>query len=153
MTDNMKPVRCGCGGKAEAYEIHFWGKCYVCECMECGVTTKPMDTEAEAVQAWNRAMGAKDINVPDKERMAKMEWIPFTQRELTEEEREIYPEGGFVFTCQLPKDGEEILITNGKYVWVDTFYNDGECYFEVIDDVDDFTGYAWMPMPEPYKGK
>ena len=52
----MKPVRCGCGGKAEAYEIHFWGKCYVCECTECGLTTKPKDTEAEAIEAWNTAM-------------------------------------------------------------------------------------------------
>ena len=59
----MKLVRCGCGGKAEAYEIHFWGKCYVCECTECGLTTKPKDTEAEAIEAWNTAMGQRTAKV------------------------------------------------------------------------------------------
>lgn len=66
MTDELKPVRCGCGGEAEVGEVHFWGRCYTVQCSECGIETKPQNTEAEAVTAWNRAMGAKDINVPRK---------------------------------------------------------------------------------------
>lgn len=72
MTDEMKPVRCGCGGEAVIYVTHWWGKCYVCECEECGTVSRPCNTEAEAVEAWNRAMGATDTNVGDKERTAKV---------------------------------------------------------------------------------
>lgn len=61
MTDELKPVRCGCGGEAVIYVTHWWGKCYVCECEECGTASRPCNTEAEAVKAWNRAMGA-DVN-------------------------------------------------------------------------------------------
>ena len=63
MSEELKPVRCGCGGKAVIYVTHWWGKCYVCECEECGTTTKPCDTEAEAVEAWNRAMGERTAKV------------------------------------------------------------------------------------------
>lgn len=78
------------------------------------------------------------------------QWIPFTMREPTEEEREMFPDWDFVFDCQLPESGEDVLLTDGKYVWEDTFYNDDGCYFEKADDID-FQGYAWMPMPDPYK--
>ena len=61
MTDELKPVKCGCGGEAVIYVTHWWGKCYVCECDECGTASRPCTTEAEAVEAWNRAMGA-DVN-------------------------------------------------------------------------------------------
>ena len=77
-------------------------------------------------------------------------WIPFTFREPTEEERECWPEYDFVFTCRLPEDGEVVLLSNGKYVWEDTFHNDDGCYFENADDIEDWDDYAWMPMPGPY---
>lgn len=80
-------------------------------------------------------------------------WIPFTTRELTEEEREENPEYDYIFTCKLPADGETVLLTNGKYVWEDTFTNDDYCSFDKADDIEDFDGYAWMKMPEPYKGE
>ena len=80
------------------------------------------------------------------------EWIPFTMRELTDEEREENPEWDWVFTCKLPADGETVLLTNGKYVWEDMFCCDDGCYFDKADDIEDYDGYAWMPMPEPYRG-
>ena len=43
-----------CGGEANIYQMHFWGTTYTCECSNCGIETKPMDTEAEAIEAWNR---------------------------------------------------------------------------------------------------
>ena len=58
MTNELKPVRCGCGGEAVVYVTHWWGKCYVCQCDDCGMSTKPCDTEAEAITAWNKAMSA-----------------------------------------------------------------------------------------------
>jgi hypothetical protein len=60
MTDELKPVRCGCGGEAGCFMTHYWGKCFTVQCLECGIETKPYDTEAEAVQAWNRAMGSAE---------------------------------------------------------------------------------------------
>ena len=58
-----EPVRCGCGGEAVIYVTHWWGKCYVCECEECGTESRPCDTEAEAIEAWNRAMGERTAKV------------------------------------------------------------------------------------------
>lgn len=81
---------------------------------------------------------------------AEAEWIPFKKRPLTDEEKQEYPDWTYIFDCPLPDDEEEILLSNGKYVWTDTFINDGECYLDGGDDIDD--GMAWMPLPKPYKG-
>lgn len=78
------------------------------------------------------------------------EWILFKKRPLTDEEKQEYPDWTYIFDCPLPDDEEEILLSNGKYVWTDTFINDGECYLDGGDDIDD--GMAWMPLPKPYKG-
>ena len=75
-------------------------------------------------------------------------WIPFKKRPMTDEEREEYPDWAYIFDCPLPEDEEEILLTNGVHVWTDTFINDGECYLDGGDDIDD--DMAWMPMPKPY---
>ena len=77
-------------------------------------------------------------------------WILFKKRPLTDEEREEYPDWAYIFDCPLPEDEEEILLTNGFHVWTDTFINDGGCYLDGGDDIDE--GMAWMPMPKPYKG-
>ena len=61
MTDEMvtnchqlKP--CGCGGEAKVEE--WVGRWYVrCQKSNCLISTKNCDTEAEAIEAWNRAMG------------------------------------------------------------------------------------------------
>ena len=84
MTDKLTPVRCGCGGEAQVRDYSRFGGAFILvECERCGTQTDLYPTEAEAIQAWNRAMGAKDINVPnkfatdtnvgDKERTAKVE--------------------------------------------------------------------------------
>lgn len=78
-------------------------------------------------------------------------WIPFTRRPMTEEEQRDYPNCTFIFDCVLPGDGEEILVSNGRFVWMDTFCNDIDgCYLDGGDDIDE--DMAWMPLPEPYKG-
>ena len=55
---------------------------------------------------------------------------------------------------RLPDYNEEVLITNGKYVTIDTRYflentEDGEAYTWDINGWDDVI--AWKPLPEPYK--
>ena len=63
MTNELTPVHCGCGGEAFSGEVRFWGRCYTVQCSECGIETKPHPTEAEAVTAWNRAMGERTAKV------------------------------------------------------------------------------------------
>lgn len=60
MAEELKPVRCGCGGEAK---VEYWvGRWYVrCQNANCLISTRNCDTEAETVTAWNRAMGA-DVN-------------------------------------------------------------------------------------------
>lgn len=78
----------------------------------------------------------------------EMKWIPFTMREITEEEKEYFSDWDYILDCPLPENYEEILVSNGKYVWVDTFYNDGECSLESDNELE---GLAWMPMPKPWR--
>ena len=95
--------------------------------------------------------------------MNKFEWIPITTRKLTEEEKEkaakewgLKPEDfddSWLFTCPLPDDGQEVLITSKLWndVVIDTFCVDenGAQYFRYHEDEDDVL--AWMPLPDPYK--
>ena len=60
MTDELKPVKCGCGGEAEVIKHTFHGAepCYGVTCKKCGTASwHGFDTDAEAITAWNRAMG------------------------------------------------------------------------------------------------
>lgn len=78
------------------------------------------------------------------------EWIPIKKRPLTEEEKEEYPDSDFMYDCQLPDDGEEVLITTSSgYVDLDTFCRDDGCYFGSYCDKGDVI--AWQPKPKPYK--
>ena len=82
---------------------------------------------------------------------AVQEWIPFTRRPMTEEEQKDYPNCTFMFDCVLPDDGDEILVSNRRFVWMDVFCSDVDgCYLDGGDDIDE--DMAWMPLPEPYKG-
>ena len=60
MTDELKPVRCGCGGETEVIKHTFHGASpsYGVECTNCHAESWQFyNTEAEAIEAWNRAMG------------------------------------------------------------------------------------------------
>lgn len=91
-----------------------------------------------------------------KEYKEENKWIPLTKRPMTDEERGYYKEwsgieGKMIFDCPLPEDGQEVLVSHGGYVYVDTFCeDDGWCDFEGvnIDNVE-----AWMPLPEPYRAE
>lgn len=65
------------------------------------------------------------------------EWIPFEM------------EDGFL-QCPIPDVDEEILVTDGKHVWEDTWieYDDGYA-LDSNYELDEAT--AWMPLPKPYK--
>ena len=67
MSDELTPVRCGCGGEAVMYDNEVRHECgishFVVECQKCGIITKWHATEAEAIEAWNRAMGERTAKV------------------------------------------------------------------------------------------
>ena len=83
-------------------------------------------------------------------------WIPFTTRPLTEEEKEEHPEWDSILDCKLPDDGQQILVSYSvrghEYVLYDEFYTDDGCYLESGCEMG-AEAVAWMPLPEPYKGK
>lgn len=71
MENEIKPVKCGCGGEAEVYQDAYN---YFVACNNCGTQTVWYDTQEEAIETWNTAMGKpidfdrfdKDTNVPNK---------------------------------------------------------------------------------------
>lgn len=67
---------------------------------------------------------------------------------LTEDEKESYDyEGRSDFIEGLPEYGEEVLVTDGKAVWVDCFDDIDECvYLSGTDDEIDGV-IAWMELP------
>ena len=83
-------------------------------------------------------------------------WIPIKWHDCTDEDREKY---GFsndivaVFDCEMPDDGQSILVTTSHgYVYQDVCYiNDGYSLDSGWDWIDDIK--AWMPIPEPWKGE
>lgn len=86
-------------------------------------------------------------------------WIPIKTRKLTDAEEQDMLENSayyfnYMFDCQLPEDGEEVLVTTSTgEVTTTTFYDEGldGCYFEFYEDDGDVI--AWMPKPKPYKAE
>lgn len=90
----------------------------------------------------------------------KSEWIPVSTRKATKEEIEeaapkmyLTPEeldGTWMYCCQLPEDGQEVLVTTKWGVALVEFTSDEYgCVFDGYEDEGDVL--AWMPLPEPYK--
>lgn len=61
MSEKLKPVRCGCGGEAKVISYlsrEYFKMAYYVRCENCGTETDDLHSEAEAIEVWNRAMGA-----------------------------------------------------------------------------------------------
>ena len=83
------------------------------------------------------------------------DWRPFKTRPLTDEEKEMHPDIDLILDCDLPKNGQKILITvnepGHEPVQTDVFCDDGECSLDSLYEIGT-EATAWMPSPEPYKG-
>lgn len=77
MNEEMKAVSCGCGGEVYVYGIkhNVNESSYVCECVKCGISTRPWETEAEAVREWNRAMSGSTEKSSTVDRTTKVETV------------------------------------------------------------------------------
>lgn len=91
-------------------------------------------------------------------------WHEIVKRELTQEEKEEYRERGdedndlpaYIFACDMPDDGEEILIATGYGVSQDVCCVDcDECNnlisLETNGDWDDVRAWAAMPTGKKVK--
>lgn len=85
--------------------------------------------------------------------VTEQRWIPVKYHELTEEERKeclFSADIKYMIDCELPDDEQEIIVTDGRHVWVDTcIVNDGYALDSGHDWIEDVI--AWMPLPEPYR--
>jgi hypothetical protein len=111
--------------------------------------------KARYKEAVKKAVDAVDTLEQMNSSAEPNKWIPLIKRPMTKEEREEYKgmtgiEETMILNCPLPEDGEEVFVSYGGYVCVDTFHDDDGCYFEdvEIDEVE-----AWMPLPSPYKAE
>ena len=97
------------------------------------------------------------MNAPNKD---FGEWIEIKTRKPTEEEKQEYlndpyfdiddPADLIFFDCQMPEDGQEVLITTSwGNVCIDTYVREYGA-FEDHEDHEDVV--VWMPLPDPYKG-
>jgi len=78
-------------------------------------------------------------------------WIPLVRREPTDEEKAEYLEQNgedlsYVLENEMPFNGQEVLVSVGRYVSEDVF--DEDFYNFEGSDIENVD--AWMPKPKPY---
>lgn len=66
MSEELKPVKCGCGGEAEI--IDYWSADYTqtvwyVRCKDCDIASVDYFSEAEAITAWNLAMRRAKVDI------------------------------------------------------------------------------------------
>ena len=80
-------------------------------------------------------------------------WIPVKYHQISEKERaeeSVSNDIQYMLDCEMPDDGQEILVTNGETTWQDTSFIDCDGYY--LDSGYDWIEItAWRPLPEPYK--
>ena len=66
MSEELKPVKCGCGGEAEVFHVapEGYAGSYCVRCVKC-LTQSPFFTgnKEKAIETWNRAMGERTAKV------------------------------------------------------------------------------------------
>lgn len=104
-------------------------------------------------------VGIEYLSVKDGEKMRdaietleqEPRWIPMVRREPTDEEKAEYlaqngEELCYMLENKMPLDGQEVLVSVGKFVSEDVF--DEDFYNFENSDIENVD--AWMPKPKPY---
>lgn len=79
------------------------------------------------------------------------EWIEVKTRPSTYDEKQRYQDIIWMYDCELPDDGQEVLITT-KYGTIEkTIYTSEHFVFEDYEGEDEVL--AWMPLPELFRKK
>ena len=83
-----------------------------------------------------------------------VKWIPFSVRDLDEEEKAEHPEWDWILDGKLPEDGQRILVIvkfkGHESVQMDEYYEDDGCYLDSGYEIGTEVTH-WMPLPEPPK--
>lgn len=79
-----------------------------------------------------------------------LQWHKLIFRQLTLEEQEFHPDWT-EFVENLPDFGEDVLVTDGVNVWVDSFDID-DCVYLSGTDTDIDGVIAWMELPSYKEG-
>jgi hypothetical protein len=110
--------------------------------------------DSELYFALSEGIEALQRELDETSKEPAIDWKPFRQREMTEEEREEYPANiAAMWDEPTPDDEQIILITDGTIAWTDKFLidDDGGCYLGSGVDIEE--GMAWTPCPKLYKPK
>ena len=177
MTDELKPVRCGCGGEAEIFHIapDGYAGSYCVRCVDC-LTQSPFFTgnKEKAIEVWNRAMGADQFRDLTK----KMSDL-ISRQDAINAMMVLKRADDLAYGCEIPEsfDSEraiealknipsaeperkwipvsEALPEERKNVLVTTI--DGDIKVSYRSDVTYWWNIgrgkviAWMPLPEPWR--
>lgn len=119
--------------------------CVGVSCQECPFLKDPINGGCR-VDDFIMSFPAADVQ--------PVKWIPFSVRDLDEEEKAEHPEWDWILEGELPENGQRILV-NVKYrgheaVQMDEYYNDDGCYLDSGYEIGTEVTH-WMPLPEPPK--
>lgn len=121
-------------------------------CKQCDLERTSIAYDQSTV--WHAVKMATDALAGIGKQAAEPGWIPFKARELTDEEKEEHPDWDFIFDCQLPKNGQRILVSidiaGHERVQFDEFYDDDGVYLDSGYEIGE-EAVAWLPLPDPYK--
>lgn len=113
---------------------------HMCKDIDGECTQEDRNTYIQRFEALKMAIEA----LQEQER----KWIPITYHEPIEEDGED-TRYEYVLDCQMPDEGEEILVSFNGMVDMDVCCYDDGWYLDRRGDWMDVD--AWMPLPEPYK--
>lgn len=114
--------------------------------VELGYNSNPLSKEGE-----HTTTEALTLAISAMEKQEKGRWRPFRCRKTTEDD---YSSFDYIMDCELPEDGQIILITVNKNghepVQIDAFFGgSGEvCALDSGYDLCD-EAIAWRPLPAP----
>lgn len=100
MSEELKPVKCGCGGEAYLYSDvneHTGVIRTYCECRKCGIRTHPQLSKENAIKAWNTAMRG------NTEEKLKAFWDGMSAEMKEERTAKVKEEWGLAMCCACKK--------------------------------------------------
>ena len=95
--------------------------------------------ESDLLPSENEIYGAMALLRKLVNKADSFEWIPFENEE------------GYLY-CKIPSINQQILVSDGKDVWIDTWIKEDDEELYKLESEIDLDGLAWMPLPK-YKGE
>lgn len=77
------------------------------------------------------------------------EWHMVGVRPIEDDEKEHYKAGTTELLVGLPPEGEDVIVWNKRFIFIDKLIKDSEGFYFEYDGNDVKVGYAWMRLPEP----